>query len=92
MKSILTNDNKHCYLCGRNGPLEIHHIFGGPNRNNSTEFGLVVPLCHSCHTGSVESVHQSKQAMEYLRKIGQQKFEVTYPELDFLKIFKKNYL
>ena len=92
MKSILTDDNKHCFLCGRSGKLEIHHIFGGFNRNNSTEYGLVIPLCRNCHTGSADSVHQSNKTMQYLRKIGQQRFEVVYPEKDFIKIFKKNYL
>lgn len=91
MKSIITDD-KHCFLCGSAQWIEIHHIFGGANRKNSTKYGLVVPLCHYCHNEPPNGVHHNKERMDQLHKIGQEKFEEVYPDLDFLKIFHKNYL
>ena len=35
----------YCWLCGRWGHLEEHHIFGGANRKKSTRYGLTVFLC-----------------------------------------------
>lgn len=92
MKSIITNDKEHCFLCGSKRWIEIHHIFGGSNRKHSTKYGLVVPLCHDCHNEPPNGVHFNKERMDYLRKLGQEAFIREYPNLDFLKIFHKNYL
>lgn len=92
MRSILTNDEKHCFICGGTKWLEMHHIFGGANRNNSTKFGLIVPLCHYCHNEPPNGVHHNQQRMLWLKQQGQIAFEQKNPELDFLSIFGKNYL
>ena len=89
--SIVDSGRKVCYLCGSSHNLEIHHIFSGSNRKNSTQYGLVVTLCANCHRG-VSGVHNDYSKMLYLRKIGQQAFEKNYPTLNFQKIFHKNYL
>ena len=48
-ESLLQNkESRICYLCARGGDyswktvLEEHHIFGGPNRHLSEEYGLKV--------------------------------------------------
>lgn len=92
MKSIITNDMNHCYLCGSSNWIEVHHIFGGPNRNNSTKYGLVVPLCHYCHNEPPNGVHHNRERMDQIKKIGQEAFVKAYPDKDFLEIFHKNYL
>lgn len=91
-KSIVTDDDKHCLLCGSNNWIEIHHIFGGACRSLSTKYGLVVPLCHYCHNEPPNGVHHNKERMNYLHQLGQEAFMREYPNLDFLKIFHKNYL
>lgn len=91
MRSIISNDKK-CYICGSSRWLELHHIFGGSNRNNSTKYGLVVYLCHWCHNEPPNGVHHNKERMSWLRQQGQQAFKKYYPNEDFMKIFKKNYL
>lgn len=49
VKSIITDDFEHCYLCGR--PAEcVHHMLPGAKRKASDRLGLVVPLCNDCHT------------------------------------------
>lgn len=91
MPSIISNEKK-CYLCGSSRWLELHHVFGGPNRNKSTMYGLVVYLCHWCHNEPPLGVHHNKERMTYLRQIGQQAFMKHYPNKDFLKEFGRNYL
>lgn len=70
----------------------MHHIFGGANRKKSEQYGLVVCLCHHCHNEPPNGVHHNKEQMDWLRAEGQKRFEEEYPELDFLKLFGKNYL
>ena len=88
--SIVDKGVKRCYLCGSTHSLEVHHIFGGANRKKSTDYGLVVYLCKECHTGS-NGVHNNADKMKELRKKGQEAFENEYPQLDFVKIFHRNY-
>ena len=89
--SIVDGGRKCCYLCGTTHQLEIHHIYSGAFRKLSTQYGLVVTLCASCHRG-VNGVHNNYEKMAYLRKIGQQQFNKFYPSLNFMKIFRRNYL
>jgi len=91
MHSIISNEKK-CYLCGSSRWLELHHVFGGANRNKSTKYGLVVYLCHNCHNEPPLGVHHNRERMVYLRQIGQQAFMKHYPNKDFLKEFGRNYL
>ncbi len=69
MHSIISNEKK-CYLCGSVRWLEVHHLYGGPNRKNSTKYGLVVYLCHHCHNEQPNGVHFNKERMDYLRMKG----------------------
>ena len=49
-----------CWLCGRWGWLEEHHIFGGANRKKSEKYGLKVGLCgDTCHRNGKDAAHQS---------------------------------
>lgn len=89
--SIIDMGVKKCYLCGSTHSLCVHHVFGGSTRKKSTEYGLVVYLCRDCHTGT-NGVHNNHEKMLYLKKKGQEAFEKEYPNLDFLKIFHRNYL
>ena len=38
----------HCAFC-YNNQVQMHHVFGGPNRPKSTKYGLVIPLCAQHH-------------------------------------------
>lgn len=89
---------KHCFLCGKNGAvdrLERHHIFGGPNRQLSEKYGLVVYLCgESCHRNGKKSAHRNKDTMRMLHKYGQLKAmgENNMTAEQFRDIFGRNYL
>ena len=88
MKSILQTE-KQCYICGAKF-VHCHHIFGGPNRSLSEQYGLKLWLCPRHHTGP-DGVHQNPKLMKKLRKLGQRAFERAYPDLDFLSIFGRDY-
>ena len=85
--SIFTEDLDHCIICGRKRD-NLHEVFFGRNRQLSIQFGLVIPLCIECH----REMHKSKELQEVWHKKGQVVFEQTYPELEFIKIFRYNYL
>ena len=90
-ESIISTNNTVCYLCGSTRWIEIHHIFAGSDRKLSTKYGLVVPLCHECHQGK-NGVHQNFEKRRYLQQIAQKRFEEEYPEEEWMKIFRRNYL
>lgn len=74
-RSILTEDMQHCFFCGRH-PVQIHHIFGGFNRDKATEDDMIVPLCWECH---VKLHNEHSQIMNYsLKKRAQVQWEWNY--------------
>lgn len=85
--SLFSKDTKHCYFCSSGYELTWHELFRGRNRRNSMKYGLCLRMCSSCH----ELYQEDKYFNELWHVKGQLAFEETYPELDFVKIFKKNY-
>ena len=90
-KSIMQTE-KECYITGRTDCLELHHIFGGSNRKWSEKYGLTVWLTHDWHNEPPSGVHHCIATNRQLQREGQIAFQTHYPELDFMKIFGKNYL
>lgn len=89
--SIMQTD-KVCFISGSTVALERHHIFGAANRKNSEKYGLWVWLRHDLHNEPPDGVHFNKAARRELQAIAQRKFTEYYPDLDFIKIFGRNYL
>ncbi len=96
-KSIMPKDIPECcWICGRAGDTDVHHIFGGANRKWSEKYGLTVHLCRNCH----RKVHDYVDGlMSGLHKAGEQVYIDQYFEGDteagiesFRKVFGKNYL
>jgi hypothetical protein len=84
---------KKCYITGAMEGLHKHHIFGGPNRKLSEQYGLYVYLIPKYHNMSDEGVHFNKEFDFKLKREGQAKFESLYgTREDFTRIFGKNYL
>ena len=52
------------------------------------KYGLVIPLCSLHHM----EMHKNIDWQDYWHKKGQKAFIAYYPDLDFFKIFKINYL
>lgn len=86
---------RRCFLCGRSmGPIERHHIFGGPFRKKSDKYGLVVDLCHECHNEPPFGVHHCRDMALILKRYGQRKAmrENGWSKDDFIREFGRNYL
>ena len=84
-----------CFLCGKWGWLEEHHLFGGPYRKKSEKYGLKVGLCgNECHREGPKAVHRCAETAKKLHEYGQRQYmqehEATVDE--FRTVFGKNYL
>lgn len=66
-------------------------MLNGYMRKNAEKYGLVVYLCRKCHN-EVHFGKRSKELMEKLKKEAQMRFQIEHPDLDFRKIFHRNYL
>lgn len=98
MKSIMQKKDGRCYLCMMlyndysAKPVQEHHvIFGRANRKLSEKYGLKVYLCIYHHTEGPEAVHRNAELSKKLKVIAQRTFRETFPELDWMSIFGKNY-
>ena len=83
--SILTDDLEHCIICKK--PKDnLHEVYFGKNRQLSMEYGCVIPLCYMHHI----MIHD-RHSLDLIYKIKMQEaFEKTY-DIDFIKVFGKNY-
>ncbi|EOZ2853504.1 hypothetical protein ACQQ4G_003112 [Listeria monocytogenes] len=91
-KSIISN-KRECLICKTSFNLHKHHIFGGfGKRDLSEEYGCWCYLCARHHDMSDEGAHFDKILDTKLKKHAQKKFTEHYKNLDFRKIFGKNYL
>lgn len=91
--SILQENMNECYFCGTKNNIHIHEVyFGSGRRAVSIKYGCCVALCGVHHNLSNMSVHFNRDMDLSLKRDMQKKFMEVYPELDFVKIFRKNYL
>jgi len=77
MISIIPGNRKgKCFICGREGYTEEHHIFEGSCRPASEANGLKVDICLDHHRG-FNGVHTARgeKLKEYLHEVGQQAYE-----------------
>ena len=88
--SLVTKNMHECIFCGR--PREaIHHAFGGCNRQNSTKYHLLVPLCNEHHNMSKHSVHFDRDMDIKVKAMAQIAFENKYGHEKFMEVFGKNF-
>lgn len=98
MNSILQYDDSYCFLCGGNcnlEPLDKHHVFGGPRRQLSEDYGLTVYLHHSkCHIFGKKSAHKNRETALRLKIFAQKEAMQRYgwTLADFIRIFGKSYI
>lgn len=91
-KSIVSNE-RVCLVCSTTYNLHKHHIFFGTGKRALSEkYGCWCYLCGIHHNLSNAGVHFNKTLDNELKEMCQKKFIKVYPDLDFLKIFGKNYL
>lgn len=93
MNFALDTEPGTCFICGRRGQTELHHIFNQTAyRRKSTEDGLMVFLCYDCHHNRVHG--KDAEAKYYLKRIGQRKWMDTHKggTQAFVDRYGKNYL
>ena len=94
MLSIVNNEQK-CLIC--NTPFYETHLFkhnifyGNGIEELSKQYGCWCYLCPRHHATSA-GVHYNLKLDLKLKQHTQRRFNEVYPELDFVKIFGKNYL
>lgn len=98
MKSIMHQKDGTCYLCmklhqdfSEKRDLEEHHVIYGSRHKLAERYGLKVYLCSQHHRIGPEAVHFNVEIAAGLKDEAQRAFEKRFPELDFMKIFQKNY-
>lgn len=93
--SIITDNLNECIICGRTN-INLHEVFGGRNRQNSKDYGLVIPLCQELHHNQYKclGIHFDEKLRDYWHKKGQQMAMEHYnwSKEDFRKVFYINYL
>lgn len=90
-KSIITDNWDECFVCSAPHNLQEHHVmFGTANRKNSEKYGLTIPLCINCHTGS-QGAHNNRELDRCLKVQAQIEFEAKYSYDAWMRIFQKNY-
>ena len=85
--SLFTNDLDHCIICGKKKD-NLHEVIFGSNRLNSIKYGLVIPVCYEHHL----ECHKNSQLQYEWKCKAQKMFKKTYSDLDFIKIFGRNYI
>lgn len=85
--SILTKDLTKCFICG-GIKQDIHEIYEGARRIPSMKYGCCIPVCRICH----RHLHDDYNFALPYKQLCQKKFIETYPDVDFLEIFHKNYI
>lgn len=85
---------RRCFLCGKYGPVERHHVFPGSYRKASEKYGLVVDLCHWCHNEPPDGVHFNRKNALILKQRAQRMVmrDQSWTTEDFIKVFGRNYL
>lgn len=94
MESIIERDQTHrCFMCGKEGRMECHHVFFGKNRKISDKNGFIVHLCRKCHREE-NGVHgKNGHLMDiYLKKNLQLEYEKTHTRQEFMSLIGCNYL
>lgn len=88
MNSIIPGDvQDRCYICGRRGKMEVHHMLHGSMRSNAERCGLKVHLCRQCHA----NLHDHGAHDAELEEIAQAEFEKNHTRAQWMWIFGKNY-
>lgn len=90
--SVFTDDLEHCYFTG-SAPVEIHHIWGGANRNKSAKYGFCVPLRPDLHPNGVHAGSDARMIDAALKHMAQKYYEKHYgTREDFIREFGKSWL
>ena len=88
IKSIMTTDFEHCFVCGKQAQ-QWHHVMNKSDKKKSEKYGLLIPVCSVCHA----KIHDTDEELnKRIKKIAQADFMKDHTFADWLRIFGKSYL
>lgn len=88
-KTILQTDLDVCFVCGKRGATDWHHVFNGAMKKRSEEDGMMIHIHRGCH----RFLHEHPMSNETMKKRAQRKWEETYGDREaFIERYRKNYL
>lgn len=89
MRKSIIHNGESCYLCGRGGVLETHHVVHGSGRRIlADQDGLTVKLCPQCH----RNLHDFGWNDKDLQKIGMAAWMREYgTKEDFIRRYGRAY-
>ncbi len=90
--SVFTDNLYRCVITGSEGSglfgIHIHHIFGGPNKKNSEQYGFLIPLRYDWHDMENYGIHFNKELdLKYKRKCQEYWLEHYGTREEFIKVF-----
>lgn len=91
INSIL-QDEKKCYVTGREYGLHKHHIYGGGNRKISEREGFCVYLIPEYHNLPPLGVHYDHEFDMKLKRECQREYERHHTRAEFMALIGRNYL
>lgn len=81
-----------CYLCDRQGMMEVHHCLSGSYRSLAEKYGLTVKLCPDCHrfvhSGAGATTKRRMAAEAQRRAMGEHNWTMD----EWLDIFNKSWI
>lgn len=93
--SIVTENERVCFFCGRPAECEHHLLFGNGTRKLAEQDGLKVPTCNNCHNmGQLpERIHDNSMAEKLSKILGQTVYEAKIGSREeFRARYGKSYL
>lgn len=85
--SIITDNLNICYICNKHKKEDLHEVFGGSNRKKSMQWGMVIPICRTCHADW--DINEELRAK--IQTEAQEIFEKKNGHELFMTEFKKDY-
>jgi len=86
--SIIYRDLTKCCNCGSKTGIEKNEVFEGSYRQTSIRYGMVCPLCETCHT----QFHNDIMFNLFYKVMFEKEFLKTHSKEEFIKIFGQDYI
>lgn len=80
MKSIVTEYDTICAICGKPKECTHHLIFGSGVHELADKDGLTIPMCNTCHNLGIATrkLHENISAEALSKMVGQLAWEKDY--------------
>ena len=91
MSNSILQNRRECYVTGSVINLHRHHVYGGPLRQKSEQWGCWVWLRADWHNMSERGVHFNRELDLRIKRECQEAFEKLHGHEKFIEVFGRNY-